>query len=297
MLRMGLKMRHIELSEFVDEDGQISLENRIKGSLRFGLGWYGDMQAQDETIEKLSRTLGEEHLALKNLALGEGSVVIPIVMLSPQGVRVLIPSRLSGVYRAKGEDWLKYGGSGTQRFTPARPNLIKSALGFAEILHSNLRELGYDVPQVEPVIVFTNPRTHIDSHSSVTRIVQADAIERFASNMLQDHPLMDQDDIAELAAALTQPSEPEPEPEIEQAPRAAPRPVDPINLPEASSLELEAFYAGDRSGLTPRKQRQLGLSRLPFSRRQLIVLGVLLFFEILIISVTAIIVIANTFYG
>lgn len=297
MVRMGLKMRHIEFSEFVDEEGQISLENRIKGSLRFGLGWYADMQAQDDTIEKLSRSLGDEHLALKNLTLGDGSIVIPIVMLSPQGVRILIPSRLSGVYRAKGEDWLKYGGSGTQRFTPARPNLIKSALGYAEILHSKLRELGYDVPHVEPVIIFTNPRTHIDSHSSVTRIVQADAIDRFASNLLQDHPLMDQDDIAELSAALTQSPEPEPEPEIQQAPRAAARPVDPIDLPDESSLELEAFYAGDRSGLTPRKQRQLGLSRLPFSRRQLIVLGVLLFFEILILSVTAIIVIANTFYG
>jgi len=295
--RAGLIMRRKELSEFVDQEGQISLEDRIKASLRFGLGWYGDMQALDTTIEKLSHTLGPEHLAITNLTLGDGSIVLPIVLLSPQGVRVIVPSRLSGVYRAKGEDWLKYGGSGTQRFSPARPNLIKNALGFAEILQSKLRELGYDIPHVEPVIIFTNPRTHIDSHSSVTRIVQADAIERFASNLLQDHPLMDQDDIEELVAALTKPPEPEIKPEIEQAAHVEPRPVGPIHLPEASDLELEGSFAGDRSALTPRKLRQLGLRRLPFSQRQTIVLGVLLFFEILILSITAIIVIANTFYG
>lgn len=290
-------MRRKELSEFVDDDGQISLENRIKASLRFGLGWYNDMQAIDATIEKLSHSLGPEHLAITNLALGDGSVVIPIILLSPQGVRVIAPSRLSGVYRAKGEDWLKYGGSGTQRFSPARPNLIKTALNYAELLHSKLRELGYDVPLVEAVMLFTNPRTHIDSHSSVTRIVQADAIERFASNLLQDHPIMDQDDIEELVVALTKPPEPETPPEIEQPAHVEPRPVSPIDLPEASDLEQEAFYPGDRSALTPRKQRPLGLSRLPFSQRQLIVLGVLLFFEILILSIAAIIVIANTFYG
>jgi hypothetical protein len=290
-------MRRKELSEFVDQDGQISLENRIKASLRFGLGWYSDMEAIDKTIEKLSHTLGPEHLAITNLTLGDGTVVLPIVLLSPQGVRVIVPSRLSGVYRAKGEDWLKYGGSGTQRFSPARPNLIKSALGFAEILHSRLRELGYDIPQVEPVLIFVNPRTHIDSHSSVTRIVQADAIERFASNLLQDHPLMDMDDIEELDAALTKPPKAEIEPEPEQPVRAEPRPVAPIQLPKASDLEQEALFTGDRSALTPRTLRQLGLRRLPFSKRQTIVLGVLLFFEILILSISAIIVIANTFYG
>jgi hypothetical protein len=290
-------MRRIELSEFVDLEGQISLETRIRASLRFGLGWYGDMQALDETIEKLSHTLDSEHLAITNLALGDGSVVIPLILLSPQGVRVIVPSRLSGVYRAKGEDWLKYGGSGTQRFSPARPNIIKNALSYAELLHSKLRELGYDIPQVEPIIIFTNPRTHIDSHSSVTRIVQADAIERFASSLLQDHPLMDQDDIQELASALTKPPEPEIEPEIEQAAPAEPRPVDPIQLPDASDLEVGAFYAGDKSALTPRRLRDLSLRRLPFSRRQMIVLGILVFFEILILSISVIIVVANTFYG
>jgi hypothetical protein len=290
-------MRRKELSEFMDEEGQISLEDRIKASLRFGLGWYSDMQALDTAIEKLSSTLGPEHLALTNLELGDGSVILPIVLFSPQGVRVIVTSRLSGVYRAKGEDWLKYGGSGTQRFSPAKPNLIKSALRYAEILHSKLRELGYDIPHVEPVIIFTNPRTHIDSHSAATRIVQADAIERFASNLLQDQPLMDQDDIEELAGALTKQPEPEIQPEIEQAARVEPRSVAPIHLPEASDLEKEAFYASDRSALTPRKLRQLGLNRLPFSQRQTIVLGVLLFFEIIILSVAVIIVIANTFYG
>jgi hypothetical protein len=290
-------MKHIELSEFRDEDGQITLENRIKGSLRHGLRWYNEMQAQDQAIEKLSRTLGPEHVAITNLMLAGTSITIPMIMLSPLGIWVALPSPLSGVFRAKGEDWLKYGGGGSQRFSPARPNILADISSLAEVLHSYLREKGYDIPEVEPVIIFTNPRTHIDTQSPSVRIVQADAIDRFASKLLENQPIMDQDDIKELVVLLTKP----PAPPVEERPKpvaeAKPRPVAPIDLPEPSTLEQAAYYAGDSSALTPRKQRSLGGRRLPFSRRQTILLGVMVFFEILVIAVMIMVVLANTVYS
>ena len=290
-------MRHIELSEFRDEDGQITLENRIKGSLRHGLRWYNDMQAQDQAIETLSRTLGPEHVAITNLMLAGTSITIPMIMLSPLGIWVVLPSPLSGVFRAKGEDWLKYGGGGSQRFSPARPNILTEISSLAELIHSYLREKGYDVPEVEPVIIFTNPRTHIDTQTPSVRIVQADAIDRFASKLMENQPVMDQDDIRELVAILTKP----PAPPVEERPKAAeepePRPVAPIDLPEPTTLEQAAFYANDSSALTPRKQRSLGGRRLPFTRRQTILLGVMVFFEILVIAVMIMVVLANTVYS
>jgi hypothetical protein len=290
-------MRHIELSEFRDKDGEITLENRIKGSLRHGLRWYNDMQAQDQAIEMLSRTLGPEHVAITNLMLAGTTISIPMIVLSPQGIWVVHPSPLSGVFRAKGEDWLKYGGGGTQRFSPARPNILTEVSSLAELVQSYLRGKGYDVPEVEPVIIFTNARTHIDTQTPSVRIVQADAIDRFASKMLENQPLMDQDDINELAAMLTKPppapieERPAPEPE------AKPRPVAPIDLPEPSTLEQGAFYAGDSSALTPRKERSLGVRRLPFTRQQTILLAVMVFFEILVLAVMIMVVLANTVYS
>ena len=290
-------MRHIELSEFRDEDGEITLENRIKGSLRHGLRWYNEMQAQDRAIEMLSRTLGPEHVAITNLMLAGTSISIPMIMLSPQGIWVVLPSPLSGVFRAKGEDWLKYGGGGTQRFSPARPNILTEISSLAELVQSYLRDKGYDIPEVDPVIIFTNPRTHIDTQTPSVHIVQADAIDRFASKMLENQPLMDQDDINELAAMLTKPP-PEPiEEHSEPEPEAKPRPVAPIDLPEPSTLEQGGFYAGDSSALTPRKERSLGGRRLPFTRQQTILLAVMVFFEILVLAVMIMVVLANTVYS
>jgi hypothetical protein len=290
-------MRHIELSEFRDEDGQITLENRIKASLRHGLRWYNEMQAQDLAIEKLSRTLGPEHVAITNLMLAGTSIAIPMIILSPQGILVALPSALSGVFRAKGDDWLKYGGGGSQRFTPARPNILGEISALAELVQSYLRDKGYDIQEVEPVIIFTNPRTHIDTQTPSVRIVQADAIDRFAAKLLENQPIMDQDDIRDLTTLLTRPPAPPVEEKPEPVPEAKPRPVAPIDLPEPSTLEQQAFYAGDSSALTPRKQRSLGGRRLPFSRRQTILLAVMVFFEILVLAVMIMVVLANTVYA
>lgn len=290
-------MRHIELSEFRDEEGQITLENRIKASLRHGLSWYNQMQAQDQAIEKLSRALGPEHVVITNLMLAGTSILIPMILISPQGIRAVLPSPLSGVFRAKGEDWLKYGGGGSQRFSPARPNIMTDISALADLVHSYLREKGYDIPEVEPVIIFTNPRTHIDTQTPSVRIVQADAIDRFAAKLLEDQPIMDQDDIRDLATLLTKPPPPPVAEQPQTVPEDKPRPVAPIDLPEPTTLEQEAFYSGDSSALTPRKQRSLAGRRLPFTRRQTILLGVMVLFEILVIAVMIMVVLANTVYS
>jgi hypothetical protein len=53
----------------------------------------------------------------------------------------------------------------------------------------------------------------------------------------------------------------------------------------------------DGSALTPRNERSLKRSRFPFSRRQRILLGILVFFEIMILSILTILVISYSFYS
>ncbi|HUS83721.1 MAG TPA: hypothetical protein VMX56_01135 [Anaerolineales bacterium] len=292
-------MKRIECSEFRDEEGIISLESRIRGTMQHGLKWYGEMEAQNEAFNKLSKTLGREHLAIFNLPLPDTTTTIPMLLLSPQGVRVILPCPAIGVYRAKGEAWMKYGGGRSRRFAPVRPNLQSRVLMMAQQVHTYLQEKGYALPEVEAILLFTNPKTHVDTADPRARIVQADAIDHFAVNVNQFQAIMNQDDIIELTEVLTKPTRPkvEPIPEPVADTEAEPRPVDPIHLPDGSPAELDAAFDMEGSALTPRKERSLKRSRFPFSQRQWILLGILVFFEVIILSILIILVISYSFYG
>jgi hypothetical protein len=287
-------MRRIECSEFRDEDGTISLESRVRATMQHGLKWYGQMEAQNDAYEKLSKTLGREHLAIFNLPLPDTTITIPMLLLSPQGVRVILPSPLVGVYRAKGEAWMKYGGGRTRRFSPVRPNLQSRVLMMAQSVLTYLQEKGYALPEVEAILLFTNPKTHVDTSDPEARIVQADAIDHFAVNINQFQAIMNQDDILELSEVLTKPTRPKPESEPEPVPEPEPepRPVDPIELPQESADEMDAAFGSSASALTPRKERSLKPSRFPFSRRQWILLIILVFFELMILGIFTIYVIS-----
>ena len=85
-------MRVIERSEFRDETGTISLPNRLRGTLRYGLAWYGIMQAQLEVTERLSRSLPNDYHLLRNVLVPDGNggdVHLDYVLLTARGLVVL----------------------------------------------------------------------------------------------------------------------------------------------------------------------------------------------------------------
>ncbi len=287
-------MRRIDRSEFRDEEGIISFENRVRGTLQNGLGWYSDMQAQDDLYIRMGKTLGNEHILHCNVVIPGTTLEIPVILLSPQGVRVLLPSGIKGVFRAKGEEWLKFSGGG-KRFSKARPNLQAKVQHMADTLLTYLRDRGFQLPEIEAVLVFTNPRTHVDTAKPAVRIVLADAIDHFSSNIQQYQPIMDLDDIREISDSLEHPREVEVEPDPTEIPEPSPFegqvPQESFALPEGESFPVGA------PAISPKSTRHLRTGRLPFSQRQLILLGVMGFAAIAIIGVFAILVIATTFYG
>ena len=100
-------MKRIECSPFRDEHGNISLEQRVRATLQHGFSWYGEMQAIDTTVRKLEKVLGVEHIALTGVAIPETEITIPLLVLSPQGARAVMPTPIQGVFRAKGDEWLE----------------------------------------------------------------------------------------------------------------------------------------------------------------------------------------------
>ena len=294
-------MKRIECSPFRDEQGQISLEQRVRGTFKHGLSWYGEMQAIDIAARKLEKVLGKEHIGLTSVTIPGTDVTVPLLVLSPQGARAFLPTPIQGVFRAKDDEWLKFGGGTSRRFTEAKPNLQWNVLEMAHTVLNYLRQKGFAIPEVEAILIFTNPRTHVETSNTPARIVLADAIDRFAANMLQFQPIMDQDDIGDLVQAITNPIEAQAEAdsEPEPSPQARLRPMRPIDLPEPSRIDSESLIQGEASALSPRQQRSLTSlkpRRFPFTRKQWILLGLMALLDILVVGIFAILVLSDSVY-
>jgi hypothetical protein len=282
-------MRVIERSEFRDEEGEISLENRVRGTLRFGLSWYGDMEAQEQFSVRLQRHLSDEHLLLRNAQLPGTDLIVPLILLSPQGVRTIVASSKKGIFRAKKDQWYSFS-RGARRFQRARPNMQALAIANAQAVHSYLQSQGVPLPEVEPVLAFTDPKTHVDSANPEVRIVQADAFDHFATNLQKYQPIMDQEDIRELTGLILDPPKPEPvveeipeeiieETEVERSSRPRPPAAD----------EVDPFRLEDSPAA-----RQAEAGRLNFSRSQWLLLGLLALMNLLIIIVFAALIFSNS---
>ena len=293
-------MNVIDRSDFRDEEGVITLENRFRGTLQHGLGWYGLMQAQEFVCQRLEKTLDRAHTMLRNVVIPGTTVSVSMILLSPQGIHVLEPSSIKGVFRAKGEEWLKFDGRG-RRFKRARPNLQAQTLDLAQLVHRYLEKYlesqgylegqEYNLPEVEAVLVFANPRTHVDTARPRIRIVQTDAIDHFAANLIEFQPIMDQEDIDILVEAFIEPKFPEPEPVAE-----AEEELEPSVAPYEFVEEGDVFTSEVESVAMP-IQAVNRLSSLPFTRSQWILLAVIVFFELIILIIFTMLILRNMAYG
>ncbi len=243
------------------------------------------MKAQEVVAQQLSKTLPTDHVLILNMTLPRTNIPAPMILINPQGVRILIATPIRGVYRAQGEEWQTFN-SRARTFRSVRPNLQESAQAIAQSLHSYLKRQDFPLPELEAILIFTNPRTHVDTIRPRVRIVLRDAIEHFAANLRQQPQIMDRDDIDGIVDALLNPPEPEPEPS-EEAERTP--------LPEAKPDEVIAAdpFQMEERGPSGRSATQFfGLTV-----AQLAVLGVLAFFNLVILLAFGVILITSGFFG
>jgi hypothetical protein len=187
------------------------------------------MQAQTQLTQRLGRALGTEYVMVRNFIIPGVSNPLPMTLIGPQGVWLILPSAITGIYRAQQAEWLRYNSHG-QQFTPEKPNLQATAIGMAQTLLHFIQAQGYGLPEVIPVLMFSNARAHVDSINPTARIVVTDALDFFSSSILQQHPIMDGEDIGLLVKALTDPPKP--------AEDLAPQPVSAaLELPPAKAWE------------------------------------------------------------
>jgi len=218
-------MKIIDRTPYLSEKGQIGLLDRLQGTLKFGLNWYPEVQAQQAVMAVLERHLSRYTL-IRNLALGTSGIVLPLVLVGPGGVHVLYVTHLRGSYQARGEEWGTVQGD---RFQSASINLLSRTARLGRALQVYLQRQGIDIGTVEPALLAADPGMHIESIRPIVRVVMSDAIERFAVALAQARPVMSLEAAHELAERIVNPRAPRP---AESSPAAAPAPEEEEELPE-----------------------------------------------------------------
>lgn len=139
-------------------------------------------QAQEALIAGLQRLLDNQYILLRKVNLGDLDIPIPLVLIGPSGLWAIYASPLKGIYRAKDDQWEKLVG---QRHQPARPNLITRTQLMAKAVESYLTERGFVGVEVVPGLYFSDPGIHVETSRPAVRVIPPDGLQRFASSIVQ----------------------------------------------------------------------------------------------------------------
>ena len=215
-------MKIIDKTPFQDAAGNISISGRAQGTLKYGLNWFPELEAQKVVVTQLERALEKGFVLIRNFTLPTIEVVIPIILIGLGGIYVIHVTPLKGQFEARGDQWnnINYGLS-----QPARVNLIEIVIKRARALQKYLESIKISLPMpVEAVIIASDPGAHIDSLRPVARVVMSDAIKQFAISLMQARPIWHSESVYDLADRIIEPRSPEePKPSMSPPP-PAPRP-------------------------------------------------------------------------
>lgn len=201
-------MKIIDKTPLQNAQGNIDFFARIQGTLRYGLNWYPELQAQKAVVAQLDRVLEKGFVLIRNFTLPDVEIVIPLILIGTGGIWVIYVTHVKGLFEAKGEQWNNIING---RPYPANVNLLSRAVRFARAVQVYLQRQKVDLPlPVEPILITADPGAHVESIRPAARVVMSDAIKQWASSLLQLRPIWRADYIHDLADRIIKPRPPEP---------------------------------------------------------------------------------------
>jgi hypothetical protein len=254
-------MHTIDFSEIKTHNGQLSVQDRFQGMLKYGVSWPQEVAAQERFISLIERDIDQRFTLLRNFPLPDIGVNIPLLLVGPPGIRVLLLTLIRGMFRAKESQWLELSG---KSFRPAKDNLIHRTQLYVRATEKYFNELGHPEVPVDGLIVGMDPGMHVDNQHSEVRVVQFDVARRLAAQWNAEPVVVSAEEIYQIVIAMTKLAE-GPEPEIQE--RTA-RPVAAQSQPDKFAQNLAPI------------QKKLG-----FSTSQWIILGLLLFGTVLVLII------------
>ncbi len=241
-------------------------------TLRLGKDWFEDMQAQEEVVAFLGKALDNRFVLLRNVTLQGLEIPIPLVLVGPPGVWVIYTSAIRGLFRARGDTWEKMD-SNQEVFRPATPNLIRRTHLMAQAVGAYFSTCNISLPAIEAVLMFSHPGTHVEVIRPEVRIVLADGLERFVVGVLQGRIWLERNEVDKVVNLLI------------ESMGLTEKDLAPYPEKDAFSFADEREPAGLPALATLGRGERLArmLNKIPFSRRQWLALGCLVFVNIIVL--------------
>ena len=176
-------MKIIDKTPLQDKKGIISFTARIRGTLKYGLNWYSELEAQKGVIAKLGHVLEKGYVLIRNFTLPNSEIVIPLILIGGGGIYVIYVTNVKGFFEAKGDQWNTISSGRSQ---PARINYLSRVAKLTRAFQKYLEIHNFKLTiPVESVLIASNPGAQIESLRPVARVVRSDAIRQFADSLLQ----------------------------------------------------------------------------------------------------------------
>ncbi len=225
-------MKIIDKTPLQDANGNISFTSRIQGTLKYGLSWFAELEAQKAVIAQLDRYLEKGFVMIRNFTLPNSEIIIPMILIGAGGIWVIYATPVSGSFEAKGDQWNIIGNGKSQ---PAPINLLSRLAQLTRVLQKyvEIQKVNLSNP-VESILILTDPGAHVDSMRPVARVVMSDAIQQFAASVRQARPVWPVEFIHELADRL-----------IDPRPREELKPVVPTPVEQPASRAQAIFNSAD----------------------------------------------------
>lgn len=196
-------MKIIDQTPFLDANGQLSLVNRIQGTLKYGFSWPANLEAQAKAIAQLNKVIEKGFILIRNQQLGASEIVVPLTLIGHSGIYVMEATPLKGQYQARGEEW---GMSVNGRFQPSGINIISRTARLAKILQVFFERQGLKLSApIEPILLAADPGLQIESVRPAVRPVMSDAIGHFAAGLLSGRPIYNTQEVSEFVERLQKP--------------------------------------------------------------------------------------------
>jgi len=235
-------MKLIDQTPFFSENGEISVVDRGKAVMKYGAAWFKEMEAQKQVLGVLEKTLDKNYTLLRNVTPPQLGTNIPFILVGPTGVYVMYVMHLTGMFRAKGDQWGTISGG---NFKPEKTNLLTRTEHMARAVQIYLQRQGFgEVGSVEAILLCADPSVHVDSLRPIVRIVMRDALERFSVSVMQQRLALSPETVKGVIERLQAlpPPEPEPEPAPQQSapPQPTETPAPAPGLPRAAASQMPA---------------------------------------------------------
>jgi len=258
-----------DLTEFQSPEGTVPFTAQISAALKYGLSWKKEREDQADFISLIKDILNDECLLLRSVKLPQEEKPIPLVLVTPSGLTVINPKNLTGTYQAQDDMWRELNRTGSLASTASNP--IRETLSYTNAIRKYFKRHKLQDLPLKSVLAFTSTAIHVDTKHPAVRILLSDAIKNFARQVGASQPVFSREEKMQLAQLLIKPRPPSystPYPEREDSPPAPAAPPQAIQRLNTISKTLN------------------------FSKRQWILLGLILGFQILLLIVFIVLVLS-----